>query len=64
MNYIDVYNDFEKIHGKDKPLKRVCLNCKRSMRLIKNDFKSRCYCKKCYLKMEEDRKIKEILYSI
>ena len=40
---------------------RICLKCNKKMRVIKNDFKLRKYCKKCHFENEEDIKIKSLM---
>ena len=43
---------------------RICLKCNKKMRVIKNDFKLRKYCKKCHFENEEDIKIKSLMEYI
>lgn len=59
MELYQIFNDFEKNFNKSVFIKRKCIHCNKFMKGIKNDFKSRNKCKKCYFKIEEDRKFKE-----
>ncbi len=61
MELYEIVNKFETLYCNEKFNKRICKTCNKVMKEIKNDYKKRESCKRCYILDLENRRYMNFL---